>query len=561
MAEVAVELKVKVRPDLEPCPFCGGEAAFGTTSYSEKTVKENGWKQAVFHHVNCISCGATSRGLVGQENHFKAAFAWNRRRPAGDPAQLARLETRLSEAEEVIDGAHDAIPKAIDYELPLAQRLSIMRSIGDGYRIAVYEAHELLGGTGQSSPRLLDRLKGVLAHHARVEKVEAELEELRPLRSRVDELALKYEDEVHHREAEAERRHRAEHELGLMRAAHPEASCYGEKGPSPKLRAALEAMLGHADHRSNCASVRRVAVGDPPRGSYACDCGFAAVAANAANVLTGYRQTAPPGPLKCGRCGGPHRFDTSVPSPLWNAVVRAQGLSEYLCASCVLEVFVLAGESFTATLWSDDLKGDTVEVLVHSRESLGAALLVDENTRLRVALEKYGEHKPVGVGGVCARRPGEELVCSCGLKEELDFSTRPRTLRWGQETPVLPMRVSGARGDLAPSVKGREFIWDLEEQREVDDPCGFVYAQFGPCARQKGHEERGLPTHVARDCVDGSLRLERRTEPQADGADRPAESRPDRFVCPRCSSVHDRGPVNGVDSYRCLHCGYTGPRS
>lgn len=31
---------------------------------------------------------------------------------------------------------------------------------------------------------------------------------------------------------------------------------------------------------------------------------------------------------------------------------------------------------------------------------------------------------------------------------------------------------------------------------------------------------------------------------------------PDSFLCP-CGASHDRGPVNGVDVYRCLRCGQT----
>ncbi len=31
-----------------------------------------------------------------------------------------------------------------------------------------------------------------------------------------------------------------------------------------------------------------------------------------------------------------------------------------------------------------------------------------------------------------------------------------------------------------------------------------------------------------------------------------------RFTCPRCNRSHDRGYVNGVDTFRCLYCGYIG---
>jgi rubredoxin len=31
-----------------------------------------------------------------------------------------------------------------------------------------------------------------------------------------------------------------------------------------------------------------------------------------------------------------------------------------------------------------------------------------------------------------------------------------------------------------------------------------------------------------------------------------------QFECPKCGATHDRGFVNGVDTFRCLACGYAG---
>lgn len=63
----------------------------------------------------------------------------------------------------------------------------------------------------------------------------------------------------------------------------------------------------------------------------------------------------------CNECGGPHQFDTSLPSEQWNRVIRAQGLGDYLCTNCILKAFALQGESFAATLWSDNFSGLKVE--------------------------------------------------------------------------------------------------------------------------------------------------------------------------------------------------------
>lgn len=71
------------------------------------------------------------------------------------------------------------------------------------------------------------------------------------------------------------------------------------------------------------------------------------------------------GELPCADCGGPHMFDTSVPSPLWNRVIRGGGLPEYLCTSCIVRAFVKAGEGFTAQLWGDGFNGVTIEVIIN----------------------------------------------------------------------------------------------------------------------------------------------------------------------------------------------------
>lgn len=64
---------------LERCPFCGGESAFGKTTYSSKTIREQHWGQDTLHYVNCISCGTSNRGLVGYRTQDEAAKHWNTR--------------------------------------------------------------------------------------------------------------------------------------------------------------------------------------------------------------------------------------------------------------------------------------------------------------------------------------------------------------------------------------------------------------------------------------------------------------------------------------------------
>lgn len=65
--------------ELLPCPFCGGEAAFGTVRYSDDHVKEQGWKQDTFRFVSCIMCGGNNRSIVGFKTQSEAQSHWNTR--------------------------------------------------------------------------------------------------------------------------------------------------------------------------------------------------------------------------------------------------------------------------------------------------------------------------------------------------------------------------------------------------------------------------------------------------------------------------------------------------
>jgi len=90
--------------DLLPCPFCGGEAAHGTITYSDKTVKYQKWDQSVFYKVNCIICGANNLGLVGHITPEKAAENWNKRKEAADEIdRLTAENAALKKDAERID--------------------------------------------------------------------------------------------------------------------------------------------------------------------------------------------------------------------------------------------------------------------------------------------------------------------------------------------------------------------------------------------------------------------------------------------------------------------------
>lgn len=63
---------------LQPCPFCGGEAAHNTLRTSDATtIRMNG--QDTFYGINCITCGSNNRGLLGFKTPTQAADHWNTR--------------------------------------------------------------------------------------------------------------------------------------------------------------------------------------------------------------------------------------------------------------------------------------------------------------------------------------------------------------------------------------------------------------------------------------------------------------------------------------------------
>ena len=118
----------------------------------------------------------------------------------------------------------------------------------------------------------------------------------------------------------------------------------------------------------------------------------------------------------CGGCGGPHLFDTSVPSVLWNRVIRPQGTSEYLCTSCIVRAFARAGMSFTATLWGDGFNGLPLAVEVNGATATVAYELSEQNTMLRSTL--MGAH-------ACATLRDDGTCDGCFVSDALAVVTRP----------------------------------------------------------------------------------------------------------------------------------------
>ena len=98
-------------------------------------------------------------------------------------------------------------------------------------------------------------------------------------------------------------------------------------------------------------------------------------------------------PPMCVGCGGPHPFDTTIPSTTWNRIIRGAGLPDYLCTTCIVKAFAMAGETFTAQLWGDGFSGLPVEFSVAGVTATSHAEMSEENTQLRARLTKTSEPK------------------------------------------------------------------------------------------------------------------------------------------------------------------------
>lgn len=139
----------------------------------------------------------------------------------------------------------------------------------------------------------------------------------------------------------------------------------------------------------------------------------------------------------CALCGGPHDFDTSVPSAAWNRVIRPQGLPEHLCTTCIVREFVRAGTGFTAQLYNEEFSGVPIEVVVNSKNANDAALVSDENTAYRVRIE---ELENVRDALVAACQEWYRLDCMKGLAPKL----RNKVKRLASNLSREALRLAGA---------------------------------------------------------------------------------------------------------------------
>ena len=128
--------------ELLPCPFCGGEAtASGHITYAKahEAWFRDGSQVLEAYYVNCLTCGADNKALLGHQTRKQSIAAWNTRAPV--PASYPVVEEGIIErarayAEEHYDtgsvswcAAYDAYRAALSK--PRVSREEIARIIGE----------------------------------------------------------------------------------------------------------------------------------------------------------------------------------------------------------------------------------------------------------------------------------------------------------------------------------------------------------------------------------------------------------------------------------------------
>lgn len=107
----------------------------------------------------------------------------------------------------------------------------------------------------------------------------------------------------------------------------------------------------------------------------------------------------------CQGCAGPHPFDTTIESALWNDVIRRAGLPDYLCLTCIVDAFAKAERSFTGDLCGGGFGFVHFEFVFNGRKPEDLQLVAEQNNILRVALRDIGHHANSVLSAVCRPTP------------------------------------------------------------------------------------------------------------------------------------------------------------
>lgn len=82
--------------ELKPCPFCGGEAAFGYIRFTAEIYRPDGTQREDGHFVSCVRCGSSNQGVCcGYDTQDKALELWNRRAEQASQSQTDKYRKAL----------------------------------------------------------------------------------------------------------------------------------------------------------------------------------------------------------------------------------------------------------------------------------------------------------------------------------------------------------------------------------------------------------------------------------------------------------------------------------
>jgi hypothetical protein len=102
---------------------------------------------------------------------------------------------------------------------------------------------------------------------------------------------------------------------------------------------------------------------------------------------------------------------------VWNAVIRANHLPDYLCLTCIVAAFVRAGQSFTAELVGGGFHRVPIEVRINGAVAQDAARVSEENTCLRSTLFALRNLPGVIFAGDDKERP---MIAQCVVSQICD---------------------------------------------------------------------------------------------------------------------------------------------
>lgn len=147
------------KTDLLPCPFCGGDASFGTVTIRRHKNSEGDWGTYTGHFVNCIVCGSDNQGIAeGHRTPEQAGEKWNRRVTVRGAMKLSDIAFKRYEAlyeQELYMEKHEAM-------LPSEHEKAARREV---YEAVIAECSPPSVNHPEGGAELAIAIEGILERH------------------------------------------------------------------------------------------------------------------------------------------------------------------------------------------------------------------------------------------------------------------------------------------------------------------------------------------------------------------------------------------------------------